>query len=342
MNKLYVCIALGMVILGNHAYANPKITGTVKAIAQQDIQHTVDKNASTGTITKDEKTDRPEFKGSSRIKLSGSNKINDTLTAAYSLEYDFNLDSDRSRNLRSRSTYISLEHKAYGRIRAGRMTSPEDDLDISVTVGDNWGAYVPFSLLGGRSNNAIQYYSPYFGQDKKTRVKLHYAFDENLSSDAEIYTFINGTLSPKKRDSAVAQILHNGKTLGWGLSYTHAGQDFKALTGMVRYQATPKLNLALMARQANFNSGNNEIGAYVSTSYTLDNQWRVYGQAGYSDNYQGRKDQTVAIGAVGTSKDFKIGGNRATIFGEFAGEYLESPSRKRDTYGLGTGIVYKF
>lgn len=349
MKQLSLYIAIGAVALGSQAYATPKITGTLKAFIQEDTKHTVEKNAT--TTLQDEKTGRAELYGTSRLKFSGSEKLNDVLTASYSLEYDFHLDNERENTFRSRSTYASIDHKEYGRIRAGRMTSPEDDLDIGVTVGENWGVALPFTGFGGRSNNALQYYSPYFGEEKKTRVKLHYGMDENNDTERSINTYVDGKRVSKKRDNAVAQILHNGKTFGWGLSYTQAGDDFNAISAMARYQVTPELNAALLVRQADYKSGNKETGAFASSSYNLENNWRVYGQAGYTENFSGVKDASVTIGAIGISKDIKTSGGRATIFGELAGERYErtrtnssgvTTNLTEDTYGFGTGLVYKF
>lgn len=347
MKKLSLFCAVGAVLLSGQAYADPRLTGTLKAIIQEDTKHELQKNLSTGEVLKDQKSGRAEMTGSSRLKFSGSNKVNDLMTFAYSIEYDLRLDSSRSSTFRPRSTYVSLDHKGYGRIRAGRMTSPEDDLDVGVTVGDNWGVALPFTGFGGRSNNAIQYYSPYFGKDKGTRVKLHYGMDENDSSDRAFNTYVDGVATQKRRDSFVAQIMHTNKKYGWGFAYTHAGSDFSALTGMVRYQFTPKLHMALLTRQADYNSGSNETGAFVSASYNLDKDWRAYGQVGYAENFSGRKGADVVIGAVGVAKEIKASVGRATIFAELAGErYERSGSNninlREDQYGFGTGLVYKF
>lgn len=365
MKKLSLFCAIGAVLLSGQAHADPKISGTIKAIVQQDIKHEVRHDLTRNEITKDEKSGRAILNGASRLKFSGSNKINDILTVSYSFEYDIALDYDRKdrkdrkeKNFDSRSTYASLDHKKYGRIRVGRMTNPEDDLDIGVTVGDNLGTLSPFASFGGRSNNAIQYYSPYFGKDKGTRIKLHYGMDENndiiMEDDTEsiFNTYVGGTeFTEKKRDHIVAQIMHNNKTYGWGLAYTQAGKDYKSLAGMLRYQPNPKLTLGLLVRQADQNSPYKELGGYISASYTMDNKWRVYGQTGYSTNLNGVKDTKLNNGAIGLSKEIKTSSGRATIFGELAGDWYDRTrissrgntiKTTQDTLGFGAGLIYKF
>ncbi|MDO4894770.1 porin [Moraxella sp.] len=350
MKYSVLCCAVLSVLVSTSAMAAPRITGTIKTQIIDDTTHRVDKNLTTGQTTIDEKTGRPEFYGSSRLKVSGSEKINDVLTAYYSLEYDFQVDQDReTNNFRSRSTYISLDHKNYGRIRVGRMTNPEDDMDMAVTKGDNWGTVMPFTQFGGRANNAIQYYSPYFGKDKDIRVKLHYGMDENSEYDRTVRTTVDGRSVEKKRDVSSAVIMKNGMGLGWGASYARAGSDFDAITGMVRYN-TEKWGLALVARQADYKTNDKEVGAFVSGVYNLEDDWQVYGQAGHVDHYRGG-DSSSTIGAVGVSKDFQGRDGRTTIFAEAAGEKYKNKrtnsrgqiiDRQDDIVGFGVGASYKF
>lgn len=355
MKQLSLCCAVGMLLVSGHAYANPKISGTIKAIVQEDTLYVEERNKTTNTVLKDESSGRAEMKGSSRLKFSGSHKLNDVLTASYSLEYEFGIDSARANSgteFRPRSTYVSLDHKQYGRIRAGRMTNPENDFDVGVTNGDNWAALHPFSSFGERANNAIQYYSPYFGKDKKTRIKLHYGMDENSSADTRFNTYYNIVDRQEvRRDVATAQIANNGKTFGWGLAYTQAGSDYNAIAGMVRYNPNAKLGLGLTLRQTDYNGQEKEKSIFTGASYSLEKDMRVYGQFGYSDGFTGRKGYDLTIAALGVSKEYKVGSGRALIFGEVAGERYQknrtnssghSVVTNEDTLGWGTGIVYKF
>lgn len=348
MKKLSLFCAIGAVLLSSQAHADPKISGTIKAIIQQDNMHIVSRKETDNTIVKDAKEGRAELNGRSRLKFSGSNKINDVLTASYSLEYDLEIDRDGGDNFDSRSTYVSLDHKKYGRIRAGRMTSPENDFDVAVTIGDTGAAGMMVTGFGVRTNSTIQYYSPYFGKDKGTRIKLHYGMDENNGTERTFYTFVDGERVGKKRDNAVAQIMHNNKVYGWGLSYTQVGNDFNAISLMGRYNINPRLTLQALARQADYKSGSKENGLFVSANYDLGNNVRAYGQTGRTENLFGVKGGTVTSGAFGVAKDIKTSTGRATIFGELTGykrtsyDTVEKIETKIDNFGFGTGIVYKF
>lgn len=349
MKKLSLFCAIGAVLLSGQAYANPKISGTVKAIIQEDSMHTVSRRESDNAVLKDTKEGRTELNGKSRLKFSGSNKINDVLTASYSLEYDLEIDRDGGDNFDSRSTYMSLDHKKYGRIRAGRMTSPENDFDIAVTVGDTTAASMLMTAFGMRTNSTIQYYSPYFGKNEgKTRIKLHYALDEDNKTERTLYTFIDGERVGKKRDIAVAQILHNNDKYGWGFAYTQAGNDFSAISAMGRYNIDARITLQALLRQADYKSGSKENAVFVSANYDLGNSMRAYGQAGRTENLFGLKDGNITSGAFGVAKDIKTSTGRATVFGELTGYKRTSydPTEKINTtienFGFGTGIVYKF
>lgn len=350
MKLLKLTVGISIILASSNAFADPKLTGTLKAQLIDDTQHRVVKNLATDTIVSDTKTGRPNFYGASRFKFSGSEKFgqNKELTASYSMEYNIALDNDSERTrFTARSVYASLDHKTYGRIRYGRITSPETDFDIGVTHSNIWGGIYPFGGFAPRHNNALQYYSPYFGKDKGTRIKLHYGMDENNSTDNRIPTFINDVRTNKRRDMAVAQIAHNDKVWGWGASYSHAGDDFKALTGMVRYAKDKQWQSSLVVRGADYNSQHNELGVFLVGSYNLpqSKEVQVYGQVGHAKGFEGN-DATLTNAAVGVAKNFKAGGDRIVLFAEMGGEKYEQKTATTqsnlDTFGFGVGANYRF
>lgn len=341
-------VAVCTAFVGNAHAFTPKITGTLKAHLESDNYKSVQTNTTKNTVTTRE-AERNYFYGGSRIKVSGSEKINDTLTAAYSLEYNIFIDSDDKNNFTPRSTYASLDHKTYGRLRYGRMTSPENDFDIGVAQTNLIGGFLPFSSFGVRSNNALQYYTPYFGKDNSVRIKLHYGINES-DSGTSVATYINNSRRTIQRDMAAAQIAYNDKTLGLGLSYSRAGRDFNAIAGMASYKKD-RLGMATVARVADFNSGYKEAGVLGSLSYSMDNSWKTYGQFGYSQNFEGIKDVRLVNTALGVGKDFKLNSGRASVFAEVAGEFYTRTRTNSDgdtidvkdtTYGIATGVNYRF
>lgn len=349
MKYSVLCVAVCAALVGQAHAFTPKVSGTLKAHLKSDNYDGSSTNLATNVETKTKQA-RNHLDGESRLRISGSQKLNDVLTAAYSLEYNVALDNDdKTRNFTSRSTYASLEHKEYGRVRYGRMTSPENDFDMGVAQSSLIGGFLPFSSFGVRSSNALQYYSPYFGKDKGVRIKLHYGMDENSEHDTSVRTYINDSRRTIRRDLAAAQISYSNKTLGLGLNYSQAGNDFNAIAGMVSYKKD-RIGAGLVARVADFNSGRKESGVLGALSYTLDNSWRTYGQIGYSQNFEGR-DINLTSTAIGIGKEIKGDKGRASVFAEVAGELYKgnqtdrsgNPIRVDDkTYGAAVGLNYRF
>lgn len=353
MKLLKLTIAVGVILASGSAFADPRISGTLKAQLIADSNTRTATNLTTN-VSNTSKENRPFLFGDSRIKFSGSEKFgkDKELTASYSLEYNISTDNDVDL-FTARSVYASLDHKTYGRIRYGRMTTPETDFDIAVSQSYVWGGALPFGGFAPRHNNALQYYSPYFGKDKGTRVKLHYGMDENNRTDNRVTTFINGSSTNLRRDMAVAQILHNDQTWGWGASYSQAGSDFKALTGMVRYTKDQQWNTAMTLRTADFNSGSNEVGILLASTYKMAGfkDAQLYGQLAHTQNFRGRKDNIITNGVIGVSKDIRAGSNRLSIFAEMGGGQQKSNATnssgqpvkdKTSVFGVGVGANYKF
>lgn len=363
MKYSMLCCAVGVAFLSNAAIASPKISGEIQLEALQQSTDVVSRSLNSGRVTYPEDLyKRPTLEGAGEIKFSASQKLNDDLTTRYSLTYLVGVADDGRTNFRSGTTYISLDHKDYGRLRFGRMTTPEDELvDVGVArSGWLYGVGKPFTNSGFKTNNTVQYYSPYFmeSKDGRTRVKLHYAMDEKNSSVTGLRLYKDdgsNVRENKKRDVFVAQILHSGK-IDWGFAYTQAGSDLKAISGMARYNADD-WSAALAVRQADYGTGKDETGAFGSLIYSLQRDWAVYGQAGYVKNYAGQgfniKDTDYLVGALGVSKDFRLASGRATVYAETALEKIDfiapnssetrlSSDRKEEVLGFATGIEFKF
>lgn len=347
MKYTLLCLALSTAFVSS-AYASPKITGTLKAHLMSDNYSATINNLTKGTSNK-QTLGRHTLDGSSRLKFSGSNKINDVLTASYSLEYNLKLDDNSNTNFSPRSTYASLDHKTYGRIRYGRMTSPENDFDMGAAQSSLVGGLLPFTNFGVRSDNALQYYTPYFGKDNSIRVKLHYGMDEN-QDDTRVTTYVNNSKRTIRRDMAAAQITYSNKKMGLGLAYSRAGEDFNAISGMASIKQD-KWRAGVVARVADLNSQHKEMGVLGSLSYNLENAWQAYGQLGYTENFEGRKGY-LASGALGISKELKVSSGKANVFAEVAGDRAKDEERSRSsgdlietkasTYGAAVGLNYRF
>ncbi|MDO4440831.1 MAG: porin [Moraxella sp.] len=362
MKHTMLYITIGLSLISTVAHADPKISGKLRMELLHESQKIESTRLSNGAVSNSKDSGRTNLYAPGEIKFSATQKIDDTWTTRYSLTYLTDLDGDGGKNFRPGTTYISLEHKDYGRMRFGRMTTPEDEVvDVAVSYSGLMGAGKPFTNSGFRSNNAIQYYSPYFMHSKdgsRTRVKLHYGMDEN-TEDTNIRAYTKDSPYRRqdvKRDAAVAQIMRTGGKVEWGASYTHAGDELKAISGMVAYNGVD-WRVAASARKADYGTADDETGFFISGVYQPAKDWNVYGQVGHVENYAGQgfgvRSTDYTVGAIGVSKDFRVSNGRATAYVETAIEklkFLQPNSRQTrlSTYeneeiiGLAAGVEYRF
>lgn len=352
-------IALGA-MLATTAHADPKISGRLYLFGTYDNVDTKTTNTVTGAVT-NAKTDRTKMNsGGSRLRLTGDEKLTDATDLEYYLEYRVHLDDDGAgRNFESRNTYLGLKNKQYGTVRAGRIYTPDDDIDyVDQSYVYASGVGLPFSYLGDRHNNVIQYISPKFN-DGKTQVKLHYAMDEDASSSTtgtnnhggEVTVFKNGVPTDVRRDLVAGHILHEDEKFDAGVAYTQAG-DFNSLRAMVSLKPTKELTVGVMAQQTDYNSGNKELGAIISGYYKVNNKTDVYGQIGHADKYEGWKDGENTVASVGIVKWLKNdGGARLRAFGTLSYndqttfQYNTANQLERvekEAFGVETGLRYDF
>ncbi|VEG12681.1 porin [Moraxella cuniculi] len=340
-----------------NATAEPKISGRFYLTTLQEKTDKKETNLSTGVITQSKDNRTTLNSAGSRVRLTGSEKLTDDVDLEYRLEYSVYLDNDgNGNNFASRNTYLGLKHKKYGTMLAGRLYTPDDDIDYV-----NWGYLYaagtssPFGYHGQRTNNTIQYTTPKFN-DGKTQIKLHYAMDEVVKDDTDSsnggkFTVFgaDGKPNEKRRDMIVGHMLHESEKFDTGIAYTSAG-DFKALRAMVSVKPTKELTVGLIAQQTDYNSGNKELGALVSGYYKLNQTTDIYAQAGTARNYKGYKDGEKTTASTGVIKWLKRDGARVRVFGSLS--YSDETSFKydgddlvrvqSDALGLEAGLRYDF
>lgn len=331
---------LAIASLSTQAFAEPKVSGRVYLSALYD---NIETKTTTDGITSKSTSDRPVLNsGGSRLRITGSEKLGDKTDLEYWLEYNVKLDDDnvtkegKNNNFTSRNTYLGLKHKDYGTVRVGRIYTPDDDIDY-VDNGYLYasGASVPFSYFGQRTNNTIQYIKPF--NNEKTQVKFHYAMDEDTSlykegvnnNGGSVSTLVGGKSVSTKRDIAAAHILHEDEKFEAGLAYTYAG-DFNATRAMFNYKPTKELSVGIMAQQVDYNSGNNELGALLSSYYKINDKLDMYAQAGYAENYKGWKDGEKTTASIGAIKWLKKDGTKVRTFASLS--YVDETS-----FSLGDG-----
>lgn len=353
---------LAVAALSTEAFAEPKISGRIYLSALYD---NIDTKETTNGVTSKSSSDRTTLNSSgSRIRFTGSEKLNDKVDLEYRLEYGIKVDDDnltkdgKNNNFFSRNTYLGLKHKDYGTVLVGRIYTPDDDIDY-VDNGYLYasGASTPYSYFGQRTNNTIQYIAPKFNNDK-TQLKFHYAMDEDVglykegtnNNGGSVNTLVGGKKANTKRDLAVAHILHEDEKFDTGLAYTYAG-DFSAIRGMFNYKPTKEFSIGIMAQQVDYNSGNNELGALVSTYYNINDKLDMYAQAGYAENYEGWKDGEKTTASIGAIKWLKKDGTKVRTFASLS--YVDETSfalgadnaltkTQNEGFGLETGIRVDF
>lgn len=356
-------IALGA-MLATTAHADPKISGRLYLSTLYENKDVTETNTVTNAVSKTNTGRTTLNSGGSRIRFTGDEKLTDDVTLDYRLEYSVFLDNDavtsdgKSLNFAARTTYLGLKHKDYGHLAAGRMYTPDDDIDY-VNAGYLYasGAEAPFSYHGQRTNNTFQYTSPKIND--KTQFKLHYAMDEDIGAyvsgsnnhgGAVSGVFVNGKQTTIRRDLIAGHVLHEDEKFDAGLAYTYAG-EFKALRGMVWLKPTDKFKYGIIAQQTDYNSGNKELGALITGYYSMDDKTDFYAQAGYADNFKGFKDGERTVASTGIIKWLKRdGGTRVRAFGtlnyddrtEFKYTNDQLIKVQSDAFGVEAGLRYDF
>lgn len=360
---LKTATVLAVATLSTQALAEPKVSGRIYLSTLYDNIDT--KTTTDGTTTKSN-SDRVNLNSAgSRIRFTGDEKLNSTFDLHYFLEYGVKIDDDQAvdkekhNNFFARNAYIGLKHKDYGTVRFGRIYTPDDDIDY-VDNGYLYasGASTPYSYFGQRTNNTIQYIKPL--NNDKTQIKFHYALDEDVKvfkkGDAinnhggTATTLVNGKKVDTKRDIAVAHVLHEGDKFDAGLAYTYAG-DFNAIRGMFNYKPTKDFSIGVMAQQVDYNSGNNELGALVSSYFKVTDSIDGYAQAGYAENYEGWKDGEKTTASIGAVKWLQREGTRVRVFASTS--YVDETSfgindkntlvkTQKDGFGIETGVRIDF
>lgn len=358
---LKTATVLAVATLSTQAFAEPKVSGRLYLATTYENLDT--KTTTDGASTKSN-SDRVNLNSTgSRIRFTGDEKLNDTFGLHYFLEYGVKIDDDQAtadgnhNNFFARNAYIGLKHKDYGTVRLGRIYTPDDDIDY-IDNGFNYasGSGTPYSYFGQRTNNTIQYIKPF--NNDKTQIKLHYALDEDTKAfekginnhGGTATTLVNGKKVDTKRDIAVAHILHEGDKFDAGLAYTYAG-DFNATRGMFNYKPTKDFSIGIMAQQVDYNSGDNELGALVSSYFKITDSLDMYAQAGYTENYEGWKDGEKTVASIGAVKWLQREGTRIRAYATTS--YVDETSfsindkdtlvkTQKDGFGIETGLRIDF
>jgi len=139
---------------------------------------------------------------SSRFGLKGTEDLGNGLSANFVQEFD--LAVDRTKNVSTRNSYVSLAGKSWGEVKLGSFGSVHDDYaGWSESGGMSYGNGVVDLIVTGDAKNAIEYVSPSFsGLQFKAGASSNYqnaqdddsAVQENIRAYFASAAYANGGL----------------------------------------------------------------------------------------------------------------------------------------------------
>ncbi len=343
MKKLLLVSAVAALSVSS-AYAATDVYGRVVA----DLRY-----AKKGDVTLDN--------GSTRIGVKGSTPITANTNALYQLEMKATIDAG-STNVDYRDSYIGLQNDGVGTFLAGRLTTIDDQVNFT-NPSDYWnsGFGYGFEYQGeklDKDGNAVK--------DKQgntvMETKQAGAHDAPRANNALAYVSPNFNgftgMAMYQVDSS-----GSGSNGSDGGSYGVAGKyeadnfkvgasfiDFKDAKEVVRVSGavnvSPQIELSGAYQVADYDATKlnanpeKENTLIVAAAYDVPNSpWKAYVEYDGTTDINGFKDQDVSVVSLGGTYDF----NKAVSGRVYAGfEDLDLAINSGTSYGIGTGLTYKF
>ena len=297
---------------------NIRLYGKLKPKLSVSYTKTTDKH--TGEEVKD--MDRTQMSDDgSYIGIRGRYDINEIYRLSYRAEWRTPFDDER-RNLQSRDSWLSVRHKTYGTLKAGRFRTPDSHLNYSVPP--NW-------LDGIRTNNSIRYESPVI---KDSQFMVQYILDENNGTD----TLRSG--------GYVLYADHIKENYGFGASYIKASSQLPypslkdSLRTSVYYHLNPRLQVGVLYQKNSLNHLPDESGVSVQLEH-INPSTRIKKNTfyRYSDNHYGAPPHTEH--AIGFGIDKQIS-KQIGVGAELELSKANYQYHKTEEIGLSTFMSYHF
>lgn len=305
MKKLVLATAVAALSV-TAAQAAPTVYG------KAGVQLNYTDNGSDSDITLDNKD--------TRLGVKGGEAITANTNAIYQLEYALEIDEKESAQFKSRDTFVGLENAQLGTVKAGRITSIDDEVNYTnpTELGDLFGAYD-----GDRWNNTVVYATPDMsGLQFMAQAKV----DNGSKANADSY--------------AVAA-KYDGAGFGVGASYVdlkgQAADTVARISAAV--EVTPQLELSGLYQATDFNAKDSETeSAYViGAEYDIaSSPWSINAEYDMIENEGGKKDAEQSRFAAGADYAF----TKATTGQIYAA--VTDTGAKDDITQVGVGIVHKF
>ncbi len=324
MKKLLLVSAVAALSVTS-AYAETGVYGKIGA----DLKYADD-----GDVTLDN--------NGSRLGVKGSTPITANTNAIYQAELGLSIDGDSGADISVRDTYLGLQNNAVGTLKAGKLTAVDDAVKFG-NPSDYWNSgFQGFgeveidgdtvevnSFDGGRKKNMLAYASPNFsGFQALAMYQVDSASNggENKSK-AKDGGNIYGVAGKYESDALSA-----------GASYVKVKDFADSVRLGGKFSVTPQVALSAGYQMTDYDrDGSEKENAYmVAGEYDIPNSpWATYVE------YDGAKN---ILGIDGADKNtLSLGGtyafNKAVSGRVYAGfEDWDGG----DTYGVGTGLTYKF
>lgn len=347
MKKLLLASAVAALSVAAHAA--PEIYG--RAHLTMDVANLSSETTTTvngvSTTVKTSNTTRPLLNSvGSRIGFRGNADLGNDLKAIYKLEYGINISDvgavANTNQFVPRETFLGLEHKQYGTIKAGRLDvigSDYSDVVLSNALGNDGVNTVGaiYGIAGGRANNSISYTSPKYND---ITVSAMYIMDENIAANdtsragAIIAAEYEPTNQPYK---AAASYSREGK-----------GQD-STDSIMVSGEYTVNPAITVGATYANSKLGratNREHLVSVGGTYkVIGTPWTAYGKAMLANNVGGASNTAPKAFVAGASYAFNDNA-RAHLYGSAgiasSNTTVGGVTTKTSARGLGVGAGFQY
>ena len=234
MQKKLIALAVaGLVSGAAFAQSNVTVSGTVDMGVTSNSSHTTD------GIGRRNSVDDGGW-DSSRIRFEGVEDLGNGLAISFRQEYGTRLDRGVG-SLSARKSWLALDSKTWGSVKAGSFGNVHDDINgFSEVGGMGYGNSVLGMLTGETTYNALQYVSPLFsGLQFKLGLSSNDINADDVDDDSVanvraysgVVSYVNGPLKAglsydrKKLDDATLKEMLLSVGYDFGVVMVGAGYD---------------------------------------------------------------------------------------------------------------------
>lgn len=350
MKKLLTLTAIAT--LATTAHADLKVYGIAGAILNySDTDYKANKVVlkADGTVdtsaghTKGNKgkTELQSFR--TRFGVKGTESLTQNTDLLYQLEYALDIDDGSKTQFRSRDTFIGLNNKKYGELKAGRISTIDGDVDYAfqnyTLVYDN--DYGGSTWNGLRLNNSLVYHTPNY---KGLTLGAQYAMDENATTDAGLKVAEAYGMPKVTGSVGIVNALYEptNKPYKAGVAYVQSG-EFNSARVSAGYDITKdtKVGALYQVSDSGVSSNPKETLIAIGGSYKTATPWTVYGEAAWIKDMKFTKGTDSQQYVVGANYAFNPA-TKALVYVGHQTVDAKSTADEYDVMNVGAGLTYAF